>query len=1033
MRRIIFLLALVCTALISHAQAVTVTQPNGTEQLYSCQTYQIKWTATGTSNFWVIDYSLNNGAIWTSVATNLSVNASGGVYTYNWTIPFVASPTALVRIRDYNDTLKQDVSNASFNISYPVTTISPNGGETWQGLSQQTISWNAQGTSGVFAIEYSTNNGTNWSTIATNVTGNNYVWTVPNSPTAQALIRVRDNANTCQNDISNATFTISPATPIVTAPNGGETWVVNSTRTIAWNQSTYYSNVDIEYSTNGGSTWTSIASNQSNTGGYSWLIPNTPSANAKIRISNTANPAINDVSDAAFTILMPTPQVTYPNGGEQLNVYTTETITWNSGSFVSPVRIEYSTNGGLTWTLLTSSTSNDGSENWTVPNIPTTTALVRIFNTVYTTFGDTSNAVFTIRPIVNVTYPNAATDTLRACQQYNIQYQKTPASQISFFYFYYSTDGGASYNYITSQNNNGSSTNSYAWTVPFNVNSTNCKIKIEAYNTGGVVQWADSSNSAFPIIMPQGNINITAPNGGVNLNALTTYSINWTATATSGTYDLYYCTNGTNSCGYIASVTGNNYTWTVPNNPTSNMFLRVRDAADQCKYDTSNAANAIIAAKPILTAPNGGENWNVATTQNITWNQSTLYSNAKLEYSIDAGATWNSITTGTTNNGSYAWTIPNAPSTQALVRISNVANNAIADTSNAVFTISQPQITVTQPTAVTQLQVGQTYNLQWSTGPGVTNVRLEYSTDGGLTWATIITSTTNDGNENWVVPNIAGTQTVVRVSNTANLLVNGQSPQFTVLKPVTVTLPNGGETLVGCQTYNIQLTKSPYIGSLSLSYSADGGITWSSITSVSNNGAATQSYAWTVPNISTTQALVRAEANSNPAQRDSSDGLFTISPSQDITVTTPGAPIALTPNQSYIISWTNTSNVSGIYQILWRDSVNNGYTIATNVTGNNYIWTVPNQPGGNNRFWVYDQNNSCRFDRSDTTFSIRPFSPQLQLPNGGEQLEVGTTYYIDWNENTYYNNVRIEYSLNAGLTWNLLSANYANRDRKSVV
>lgn len=1026
MKRILFFLAMVCTSILGYAQSVTITQPNGSEQLYSCQTYQIKWTATGTSNFWSIDYSLNNGAIWTSVATNLSVNPSGGVYNYSWTIPFVSSPTALVRVRDYNDTLKQDVSNAAFSISYPITVLSPNGGETWQGLSQQTISWSAQGTSGVFAIEYSLNNGTSWGTIATSVTGNNYVWTVPNSPSTQALIRVRDNANTCQNDISNATFTITPATPIVTAPNGGETWTVNSNRTITWNTSTYYSNVDIEYSTNGGSTWTSIASNQSNSGSYSWLIPNTPSTNARVRVSNTANPTINDVSDAVFTILMPTPQVTYPNGGEQLDVFTSATITWNSASYVSPVRIEYSTNGGVTWTLLTSSTSNSGSYSWTVPNTPTTNALVRIFNTVYTTFGDTSNAAFTIRPIVSVTYPNLATDTLRSCQSYNIAYNKTPASQISYFYLYYSTNGGASYNYITSRNNNGSTANTYAWTVPYGTNSNNCKIKIEAYNTSAVIQWVDSSDNAFPIVMPQGNINITAPNGGVVLNALTTYNVSWTANGTSGTYDLYYCTNGGGCYNYITTVTGNNYTWTVPNMPSTNVFFIVGDGNDQCKFDTSNAANTIVAAKPVLIAPNGGETWNVSTTQNITWTQSTLYSNARLEYSTDAGATWNSITTSTTNNGSYGWTIPNAPTTQALVRISNVANNAIADTSNAIFTISQPQITVTAPTALSQLQVGQTYNIQWSTGPGVTNVRLEYSTNGGTTWNTIVTSTTNDGNENWTVPNIAGTQTVIRVSNAANLLVNGQSPQFKVLQPITVTTPNGGENLVGCQAYNIVLTKSPYIGNIVLRYSVDGGLNWAALGTMVNNSSATQTYSWTVPNMNANQVLVLAYASGNEAQRDSSDGLFTITRSQDITVTTPpNTTTTLTPGQNYIISWTNTANVSGIYQLLWQDSVGNNYTIANNVTGNNYIWTVPNNPGGSNRFYVYDQNNTCRYDLS-STFRINAFSPQLLLPNGGEQLDVGTTYYIDWNENTYYNNVRIEYSINGGLTWTLIANNYAN-------
>ena len=130
------------------SQSVTVTQPNGGEVLYGCQTYQIKWTSSGVSNLWNIHYSLNNGAIWTSVASN--INITNG--QYNWTVPMVSSSNVLVRVQDYTDITKADSSNAVFTIQLPITITSPNGGENWQGLSTHSITWNPAGTSGVFNI-----------------------------------------------------------------------------------------------------------------------------------------------------------------------------------------------------------------------------------------------------------------------------------------------------------------------------------------------------------------------------------------------------------------------------------------------------------------------------------------------------------------------------------------------------------------------------------------------------------------------------------------------------------------------------------------------------------------------------------------------------------------------------------------------------------------------------------------------------------------------------------------------------------------
>ncbi|MFN8395567.1 MAG: hypothetical protein U0176_13080 [Bacteroidia bacterium] len=66
----------------------------------------------------------------------------------------------------------------------------------------------------------------------------------------------------------------------------------------------------------------------------------------------------------------------------------------------------------------------------------------------------------------------------------------------------------------------------------------------------------------------------------------------------------------------------------------------------------------------------------------------------KLEYSTDNGTSWISIINSTPNTGSYAWTLPNTPSTQALVRVSDAVTTTFNDVSNAVFTIA-PHVTVT--------------------------------------------------------------------------------------------------------------------------------------------------------------------------------------------------------------------------------------------------------------------------------------------------------------------------------------------------
>jgi hypothetical protein len=647
-------------------------------------------------------YKVNGSNTWMSIGTQYGTCYTD-YYYQSFAIPDIApGEIKFLVIGSYSSTngggqYWQD-STEYIQVKNPSGTIvvtNPNGGVTMNALTPYNITWTANGTSGFFDVQYGIG-GTSYSTIsgASNISGNSYTWTVPNTTSSNVYIRVRDYLNNCRKDQSDAANTIIPAQPILTSPNGGEVWKVNSNQNITWNTSTFYTNVNIEYSTDGGTNWNIVVSATPNDGAHSWAVPNTITSQALIRISNVGNPSLFDVSNALFTINLPTPILTSPNGGEVWRSGQTHTITWDANTVASNVKLEYSRDNGVNWGVITNSTTNTGTFTWIIPMFVTTEqALVRITNTSFPSAIDTSNAVFTIRAPILISFPINVNDTLTTCNSINVLFNKntnfenrvvssactnTPtANRNSFETFYKLNDGSNTWISMGSTTYGSCGTDSYSdnLVIP-DVPAGAIKFLVIGYNhTSGSEYWQDST-AYIPLKTPNGTIVVTNPNGGVNLNALTSYNITWTANGTSGFFDVQYG-NGTtfSTISGATNISGNSYTWTVPNTTNSNIYVRVRDNQNICRKDNSDAANTIIPAQPILTAPNGGEVWKVNSNQNITWNTSTFYTNVNIEYSTDGGVNWNIVISSTPNDGAHTWAVPNTITSQALIRINNVGNH----------------------------------------------------------------------------------------------------------------------------------------------------------------------------------------------------------------------------------------------------------------------------------------------------------------------------------------------------------------------
>ncbi|MFN8547356.1 MAG: FlgD immunoglobulin-like domain containing protein [Candidatus Eisenbacteria bacterium] len=149
-------------------------------------------------------------------------------------------------------------------------------------------------------------------------------WSGNASGNTNPLVIVMDS-----NKSITATFVhIAPPTAAVTSPNGGEVWNADEAHDITWTASgdAGITSVDLAYSVDGGFSYPHvIATGLPNTGTYSWVVPQTPTTSARVRVTvhDPCGAIKLDSSDANFTIVYVPTSVAdvLLRGGQVLGAY----------------------------------------------------------------------------------------------------------------------------------------------------------------------------------------------------------------------------------------------------------------------------------------------------------------------------------------------------------------------------------------------------------------------------------------------------------------------------------------------------------------------------------------------------------------------------------------------------------------------------------------------------------------------------------------------------------------------------------------
>ncbi|MCM8812269.1 MAG: hypothetical protein NC910_04395, partial [Candidatus Omnitrophica bacterium] len=1066
--------------------SITVTSPVTNDIRRVDTVYPITWVVDPAAALDQVKilYSINGGT-WTEVPGGASVDADQG--SLSWDTPPSVSNNVKVRVEETgvgSDPANVYGESGIFKIKGDIVVDAPIAGETWLVGSTKRISWTVAGvtqaTYGNLNIDLSKTNGGAGNDYPISITtGLNpdtvsfFDWPVTDQTSETCKIKVSDpdDSDPSAGGVAgvSGSFKIQKLTLTypATAPYPNN-WKMGTTEQITWTRvGASMGNIDIKYSTDGGSTYLGTVQDgvASSLGQYDWLIPGNAisteqNTQMKIKLRLSADPSQGVVSTDPFTMVSRLVILVPSDGTQVWSAGTSQNISWTTDGPVSTVKLYYSTDGGSTYPGVIESTAitNSSPYLWTIPAAAIDTDVKVKIQTGTDAYAgnifDVSDNIFEVKPAFN-TITSPAFGEIWNVGDTSKSITWTTTGAITNVKIEYKTSAAGSYTTIVSNFDNSSGGNTYPWSAGVaDENSDDCYIRLTDVNKPAT-QLISSQFKIRPVIT------VTQPAAGADLTVGSqSAAIRWSRTGTKITnVDLAYSVNGgtfvTIESG-VANASGTTYTWPAPYVPdqiTQNAVVRVTDATPVTGNPNvyGNSGVFHIVGGIDLQSPVGGEYWGVSPkNRNITYQTTGSITSVKIYYSSNSGSTYSLVTTkshAVPGTYSHVWTeMPDAVTQTARVKVTDANSEGYAlviqDASTdfhlvGVFDILQPENGHT-------VTAESTYSINWDPGTatGISNVILQYSTDGGSTWSyvngTNPYTVPNSGSYYWnPTPAVISNQLKVRVYDPAynpstGITVNTGSGLAKLEGDLTLTSPTlGTESWDVGSTYNITWTKKGDFATaghtVKIQYAPDGSSTTPTYTTIAGAealAAADLSFPWYISEAIQTsnQAKIKIVDNQDSTVNDDSDAVFTVK--GQVVLTAPNADnIELHVGEPYSITWTKYGNLSGL-NIFY--STNSGSTFPNQLNGSavnpadlSFPWPggVPDQILGKvMKVKIVDTGNPNVNDVSEYSFEI---SGKLALgaPTGSEDWEVGTAGNIKWTPTGTWSQVELLYSLNGGSDW----------------
>jgi len=512
-------------------------------------------------------------------------------------------------------------------------------------------------------------------------------------------------------ELSNQSVFYSGNYISLTSPNGGDFCINNKTTTINW-VSHGISNINIDCSTDSGSSWNSIATNlPATSGSFSWNVSAAASEQCLLRIADATNSSKNDISESLFVIsdAFLTVEPLIPNSWDNFrwpyNAYYPEDANGINGHvgnacghsslarilhywefpIIGNNELTFTDNTGHTWS------ANFGETTYNYDNMPGYLPE----NSSETEYTDVATLFYHAATSMHDVYGSGGNlDKMSYCMSHYFRYKES---------------------------------------VPYE------------RNTGTRAEWIQIMKDE----LDNGRVLLV---GGMTLAVLGNWHEN------NNIAGHWYHVDGYNEDGYFHVVVGYG---------NSDGYYDADALIDfSFNVDILTGLEPDLNGKELsLQSLNGGETLNAGQEIEIIWS-STNVSNIKIEYTLDNGENWTVISESTpASDGSIHWITPNVSADECKIKLSLVGDVNVYDKSDEVFSIKPYELQLISPEGGWFYIAGDVTDISWGNTP-VSNIKIEYSINNGSNWIEIVGSVPSAlAHFEWTIPNETSTQCLIKISD----------------------------------------------------------------------------------------------------------------------------------------------------------------------------------------------------------------------------------------------------------------------------
>ncbi len=778
-----------------------------------------------------------------------------------------------------------------------------------------------------YTIQYSSNGGTNWTTfphtasIATAATvtgltnGTSYVFQIA-----------------AVNGVGTGGYSSSPpaVTPrtVPTVPTSLTGTAANGQVSLSW----------IAPSSNGGSAITDYAIRYVNSGGIRWFtVPRTASTASAATVTGLTNgtayefqvAAVNGAGAGVWSSFSPivtprtTPAVptsvagTAGNGQVLLNWAAPSS---NGGSTITDYTIQYSRNGGTSWSTFAHSPSTATAA--TVTGLTNGTSYlfqVAAVNIVGTSSQSMSSAAVTPRTIPGV--PSSIVGVI-GDRQVALNWtapDDNGGGAITDYTVQYSSDAGSSWSTFPH-----SASAATAATVTGLTSGTSYVFQVAAVNSAGAGSWSTNSAAVVPLSVPTEPISVIGTAG--NSRGL----LSWTAPADNGgaaitDYTIQYSSDSGSSWSTFPHAVSTATAATVTGLTNGTSYLFQVAAVNKVGAGSWSGDPSAVTPRTLPTLPTSVTGTAGNGQLSLSWtapssNGGSEITDYTIRYSSNGGTNWSTFphsestataatVTGLTNGTSYV----------VQVAAVNIAGTGGWSSNSSAVT---PRTVPAVPTSVTGAAGNGQVSLGWiapssNGGSAITNYTIQYSSDGGTSWSTFPRSAST-ATAAMVTGLTNGTSYVFQVAAVNMAGTGGWSNNSSNVTPRTVpAVPTSAIGTAGNGQVSLSWTAPSSNGGSAMTdytiqYSSDGGIGWSTF----SHSASTATTATVTGLTNGTRYLFRVAAVNVAGTGGWSSNSSNVTPR-----TVPAVPTSV-----------NGAGDNGQVLLNWTAPADNGGTVITDYT-----------------------------------------------------------------------------------------------------